>query len=371
MKKIMIVHATAGIGHVKAALALESALKSRRGVSYSVVDVLDYTNPLMKWSYRSFYITLVKYVPFLWAAIYYLLDVPLIFRLIKDLRSTSNRFQSKKFMRYLTEVKPDTIVATHFFPVNVISYLKKLGIINARLVCVITDFKLHTYWFSDNVDIFVVAGDALKKQLIKHGIPADDIKVLGIPIDLKFHQNMDRAELSSKFNIKNNLFTVLIGSGGFGVGPVRDLVVELSKTDIEIQLIVICGKNAGLYADLGNLKASSRIPINVYGFVDNMHEFMSVSDLLVSKAGGMTTSEAIARELPMIISSPIPGQEMRNCQFLVESGSAIREDAPSRIKEKIIELSKDKKKLDSMKANIRAIKKSNPAEELADLVERL
>jgi len=372
MKKILIVYATAGIGHTKAALAVKDALDEKgEGFSYEVVDILNYTNAFLKWIYHRFYIILVSDFPFIWAVVYHLLDIPFVYNCIKGLRTLMNRMNSKKFADYLNRTKPDIVVSTHFFSSEVVSCLKRKGIVNPYLITIITDFKRHMYWIAKGTDLYIVGSEILHEQLKFLGIEARKIKILGLPVEQNYFKALDRNALYKKLDIQKNSFVILIASGGFGVGPVEKIAKELMAANLPIQLMVVCGKNLPLRQGMEKIQKKSGMPMKVYGFVDNMHEFMEVADLLISKSGGMTVSEALAKELPMIITSPIPGQEMRNCEFLTENGVALREDNPSLIRKKVTKLFSNKESLDSMKSNIRRIKKSNPAISLINLMREL
>jgi len=372
MKKVLVVHASAGAGHTTCALAIRKALSGIQGISCECVDVLDYTNGLMKWSYRRMYLYMVKYAPQIWSMIYYPLDIDLVYKCIRPLRTATNRLSSGRFIEYLRKSRPDMIITTHFFPADVVSYLKRKGIIKTRLLSVITDFGFHAYWLAEDADMFIVASEALKDKLKSKEIGGKKVETLGIPIDPKFYKPLDKEALHERFGTAKNLLTVLIASGGFGVGPVNDLVEELVSKKLPLQLLVVCGKNRQLYNDIKTLKdAHGFAALKVFGFVDYMDELMEISHLMISKSGGMASSEAIAKEVPMIIISPIPGQEMRNCNYLVTNGVAVREDSVSGIKQRIIDLLGNTEKLDRMKENIRAIKKADANLTIAKMVSQL
>jgi len=372
MKKVLIVYATAGIGHVKAAFAVRDAIEERgKDISYELVDVLDYTNFLLKWIYHKLYILLVQHTPFIWAIIYHSLDVPWVYNCIKGARTRLNKLNSGKFAEYLRKTQPDIIVSTHFFSSEVASSLKRKGVIKSCLITIPTDFKLHRYWVSDETDLFVVANEDLKEEIKRMGISEQKIKVYGVPIEPRFCKPLDKEALYKKLGVDRNLFKILIASGGFGVGPVEALVNELGSLEIPSQLLVVCGKNTLLYEDIELLSKSINHPVKLYGFVDNMHELMEVSDVLVSKTGGLTTSEALAKELPMIVISPVPGQEARNSDFIVSKGAAIREDSPSKVKEKVKKLFDDRETLGKMIKIIREIKRPDSALKTADLINQL
>lgn len=372
MKKVLVVHASAGAGHTTCALAIHKGLSGIPGISCECVDVLDYTNALVRWSYRRMYLYMVKYAPRLWSMVYYPLDIDLVYKCIRPFRTVTNRLSSRRFIEYLLKNQPDMIITTHFFPADIVSYLKREGIIKTRLVSVVTDFGFHAYWLAENADEFIVGGEALKNKLKSKGVEDKRINALGIPIDTKFYKQLNGEVLRKKFGTAKNLLTVLIASGGFGVGPVNDLVKELVSERLPLQLLVVCGRNLQLYNNIKALKNTHGFAaLKVFGFVDYMDELMEISHLMISKSGGMTSSEAIAKEVPMIVISPIPGQEMRNCNYLVMSGAAVREDNVSGIKKRIMRLMDNREELGRMKESIMAIKKADANSAIAKMVSRL
>ncbi|MBU4376395.1 MAG: glycosyltransferase [Candidatus Omnitrophica bacterium] len=368
-KKILIAYANAGAGHRKAAYAVESAFKeiNRNDIETKVIDALDYSTPFFKTGYPTFYLFAVNKIPYIWGIFYYLLDTRLFYRCIASYgRRLHNSLGFAGLEKFLGEYNPDIVINTHFLGSEVMVHMKKKGMLkNTKLVSVVTDYMMHAFWVDKMIDYFSVAQEESKKDLMNRGIPAEKIRVFGIPIDRKFAAHTDRKELCAKLGIDGTKKTVLIGSGGFGVGPVKELVKELMGTEAVEQLLVVCGKNPELCKYISNMTKSAAKVIKVYEFVDNMDELMSVSDIIVTKSGGMTSSEAMAKDLPMIITSAIPGQEARNSKYLVKCGAAIQAPTIKKAREAIVEIFSYKDKLEELKNRIRAIKKPNSSYDIA------
>ncbi len=369
--KTLIVYAKAGAGHRRAAEAVYQAFK-RKGQEKDVVliDCLDYTNSWFKYFYPSSYIFLVRFLPFVWAGIYYALENRTFYSLIKPLRHLNNRLVSKRFADFLKKERPKIVISTQFFASDVVATLKRRKEINSTLISVVTDFGAHTFWESEDVDIFVVAAEDTKKDLISRNIPQEKIKVLGIPIEPPLKE-FNKAELLKAIGLKQDLFTVLIVGGGFGVGPIKELVFGLENVSVEtrgrVQLSVVCSRNKKLYEEMKNIVPKLRIDAKILGFVPDLYKIMAASDVIISKSGGLTTSESLAQRLPMIIISPIPGQETKNCDLLVGSGAAIRIDEPHEVKQTIEELVKRPDKLEKMHQNALSLARPNSAKDIAEL----
>lgn len=365
-KKILIIYASAGVGHKKAAFSLKSALE---GINFQgevkIIDVLDYTTPFFKYTYPKTYLLAIQHLKNVWGFFYYLLDNALFYKIcVSWARRMVNFMNSKVLRKFVLEEKPDLVLSTHFFAPEVIGNMKEKGLTNAKTVSVITDFKPHTFWINGGIDFYAVADGYTKDDLLKRGVGFEKIKVFGIPIDKIFSIEQNRNNLCVKLGVEN-CFTVLIGSGGWGVGPIEELVAALGDMKERIQILVVCGENKKLFEDITQTASGLKNPIKVYKFVNNMDELMSVSDCIVTKSGGLTTSEALAKRLPMIVISPIPGQESRNCDFLIESKAGIRIDDASEVKEKVMEFITSKDAIKLIKNNIEKIRKPNASEDIA------
>lgn len=328
--KTLIVYAKAGAGHRRAAEAVYAAFKNRNQESdVLLVDSLDYTNPWFRYFYPQAYMFLVRFLPLVWAGIYYILENRLIYALIGPLRRINNRLISQRFVKFLKKERPKVIISTQFFASEIVADLKRRKQIKATLISVVTDFGAHTFWESKYVDVFIVASEDTKLDLVSRGIAKNKIRVLGIPIEPPTKE-LDQMDMRKKIGLRRDSFTVLIVSGGFGVGPIKELVFNLDKlkksVKEKVQLIVVCSRNKKLYAKMQKAISKVTIDVKLFGFVTDLSKMMLVSKVIISKSGGLTTSEALACGLPMIVIAPIPGQEGKNCALLVKNGAAIKID---------------------------------------------
>ena len=248
----------------------------------------------------------------------------------------------------MTRHQPDVFIATHFFPAEVASYLKLKGRLSARLITVITDYLPHAVWICPGTDLYVVGSNVTKNELVDRGVAEEKVQVLGIPTDPKFSQRSDRRALAQRLGVDPERFTVLICSGGFGTGPMEQLFRILSAVSEPIQALIVTGKNTALFHRLEGLRSSIPHALKIYGFVNNMDELMDVSDLMITKPGGLSCAEAMTKGLPMILSSPIPGQESRNAQIVQRIGSAILAENVVRIPSLIQELRSNPARLQEM-----------------------
>ena len=392
MKKILIVYATAGEGHKRAALALKSAFDARglTDTEVKVVDSLDYTSRFFKAAYLSNYLVLVKYLPSIWGLFYYLFDLRRMNGIVRLLRRVVNRIAARRFERFVCDYRPDIVLTTHFMANEIISRLKAAGTLNTTLITCVTDTRMHAFWYASQIDFFCVGYEATLQDLIgKWRVPAEKVRITGIPLHQKFYQAATKDEIRRRHDIRPDLFTILVTGGGFGVGPITALVRIISGMGLPLQLLVVCGHNGRLLKEI-NARAGRDQPldyardgsrggelaeprpaviIKAYGFIDFVDELMTVSDAAITKAGGLICSEAIARELPLVIVAPIPGQEGRNCRFLVKEGAAVRLYRLSHIRRLIEKFYASRGDspggmLTAMRDNIRRIKPPDSAQEI-------
>lgn len=322
--KILIVYAPAGAGHKRAAEAIKEAFdRSKRKHDVRLVNSLDYSNGLFRWTYPWGYNFLVSKTPLIWGFFYYLFDFKPFQFFVRAGRRFINFINGFRFYRFILKEKPDCVISTHFFATEIISNLKKFGLYRGKLITCVTDYGVHAFWISKTVDLYVAASEYSKKQLIKKGIDAEKIRILGIPVLHKFTEKSDRDAVIRRLGLKEGLFNILIMGGGFGVGPISKLVNDISKCACPFQIIVVCGKNPGLFRELENLSKRSNIPIKVYGFVENVNELMDISDVMISKPGGLGISEAFVKGLPVLVTTYIAGHEAKNLKFLKKNGAGI------------------------------------------------
>ncbi|MCQ9208140.1 MAG: glycosyltransferase [Omnitrophica bacterium] len=369
--KVLIVYAKAGAGHKRAAEAVFEAFKRKaQEKDVVLIDCLDYTNPWFKNFYPNIYIFLVRFLSPVWAAIYYALENRALYALVKPLRRINNHFFAKRFVQFLKKERPRVVISTQFFASEVVAALKKKNELNSILISVVTDFGAHTFWESEDVDIFVVASEDTKKDLSLRKIPEKKIRVLGIPIEPPLKE-FNKTALVKEIGLKQGLFTVLVVGGGFGVGPIKELVFSLNELEPEIrdkvQLLVVCSRNKKLLAQMQGVAVELKLNAKIFGFVSELYKMMLASDVIITKSGGLTTSESLASGLPMIIISPIPGQESKNCDLLVKNGAAIRIDRPREVKKAVEELLKTPDKLEKMRKNAFRLAHPNSSDDIVNL----
>lgn len=371
-KKILIVYASSGAGHKKASEALRDVfLKFHKDIQVEFTDALNFTNPFFKKMYPATYEFMVSNLSFLWAFFYYLLDLRWLSWGISKCRRMINSINCKGFEDYIVRNSFDAVIATHFLPVEIISYLKKRGRYKGKLLTVVTDFGLHSFWVSKYVDKYVVATEITREDLIKRGILENKIEALGIPVRLEFLKKKNQDELFLKLGIKRGVFTILVAGGGFGAGPVEVIVKRLIDLKATKQILVVCGSNAKLRQRLEDIARNYSNFCRIYGFVDNMDELMSISDILISKSGGLTSSEAIAVGIPLIIVSPIPGQEAKNAEILIRYGVAVDLKNPWHINNEIEKMALKPEILKKMKENTKLLSHLDSSLNIANLTLKL
>ncbi len=370
MKKILIMYATAGIGHKKASLAVKKAFDeiAPGDCEITIIDSLDYTNDVFKKGYLGSYLFMVNKMPSFWGMSYYLTD-NYYFHLLMGwwMRRLNNAFNSKKLEKFLVEKDFDVIISTHFFGSEVIASIKRENKIRSKLITVVTDYQLHSWWVVQPTDMYVVAGEDARNDLLRWKVAPEKISVLGIPVEPVFSKPADPDKIRSSLGFGKSIFTILVIGGGFGVGPIEDIVNVVNSMSCPIQLVTVCGHNEELVKKLEALKIRDDVKMKIFGFIDNVYEYMGISDILISKSGGITVSESLAKELPMLIIAPIMGQETRNSDVLIKHGSAVKIADIRELKGVLEDLVMHKEKIEALRANIRLIKKPRACYDVANL----
>ncbi len=365
LTKIFIIYTDAGAGHRRAAEALNKVTgEIFPDAGISLFNVLDYTTPLFKKSYPAFYLFMVNRCPWLFGLGYYLTDIRVVERIARYFRRITNSIHCKAFEDFIVTEKPDLVISTHWLPNEIISSLKKRQKFNPFLATCITDYYPHAFWRNRGVDLYIAPNEDLIPRLTKLGIAREKVQTFGLPIDPQFGQRVNKAEIRKQLGMDTGLFTILVTSGGFGVGPIKELVAEIEKIDCPIQLQVVCGKNAGLRDELMAYTKTSRHCFKIYGFVKNMDELMEASDVLISKSGGLTSTEAMAKELPLIVLYPIPGQEFSNSEFLLKHGAGLRARSAKQARSALEGLLAEPSRLDHLRKNIGKLARPNAAREI-------
>jgi processive 1,2-diacylglycerol beta-glucosyltransferase len=325
--RVLVLSASAGAGHLRAAEALEKAIRIR-GAATDVqhLDVLKFTNQVFRHLYSKAYIDLVNKAPEILGWLYDYMDDPK--KHDDPVRLAFDRLNANPFTRYLRRYQPDVAICTHFLPSGIISSLKDKGKVNVLNSVVVTDFDVHAMWLCRHAEQYFVALDETKVHLKALGVAEPLTTVSGIPIDPIFAVQKDKRAMRRKHGLEEGRFTILFSAGGFGVGPVGYLMQALARLEHPARVVAVCGRNEALRAELSEAVKTfpnhSNVGFTLLGFTTEMDELMAAADLYVGKPGGLTTSEALSKGLPMVVINPIPGQEERNSDHLLEEGVAIR-----------------------------------------------
>jgi len=360
---VMVLSAAAGAGHLRAADALVSAFGSK-GVSARHMEVLRYTNPIFRRFYSDLYKELVNRRPDLLGLVYDAMDRPWRFQ---RRRLALDRLNTGPLVRLLRQEKPSLALCTHFLPAEILVYLRRKNRLNVPVGIVVTDFDAHALWLYRNVDWYFVACEETRAYLSAVGIPPETIFVTGIPIDPVFGIERSKQKTRKRLGLDMNMTTILISAGGFGVESTESIVRAIHKIQYPIQIIVICGQNTKLQQRVSSI-LDGRHPMKVIGFTHEMDSWMAASDLLVGKAGGLTSSEALASGLILVIVNPIPGQEERNSDHFLEEGVAIRCNNLPALAHKIDNLLADKKRLLRMRQAVKRVARPHAASDIVSIV---
>jgi processive 1,2-diacylglycerol beta-glucosyltransferase len=359
---VLVLSAAAGAGHVRAAEALVSSFNAK-DIRAEHIEVLKYTTPIFRRVYSDLYIDLVNKSPNILGWVYNSLDRPWKFqkrRLAMDLLNTG------PLLKLLKRARPSVAVCTHFLPAELLVYLRRKRLIDFPIGVVVTDYDAHAMWLYKGVDWYFVACEETRVYLENTGIPTETIHVTGIPIAPVFAQKISKQEARLRHGLSPDITTILVSAGGFGVGPMEMLIQSLDKVQTPIQIVAICGKNEKIKGGIENL--STRHPKKVIGFTNEMESFMAASDILVGKAGGLTSSEAFAQGLILIVVNPVPGQEERNSDHFLEEGIALRCNNLPTLGFKIDALLRDKQRMSAMRENVLRFARPHASGDIAAVI---
>jgi len=362
--KVLFLSVTAGHGHNQAAKAGMECLNAR-GIDCIMLDTFEYINPVLSESIARAYLISTKFTPTVYGKLYQLAE-----RLEKsndklNIGKIINSLLCKKLTVFLNDYDPDVIVCTHIFSAQIISHLKVNGL-PCKTIGIITDFTIHPFWEDTDLDYYITASSLLNFQARKKGIPLEKIKPIGIPIHTKFANKMEKPEARKALGIEDKT-TILVMSGSMGYGSVDEVIKKLDDMDMDFQIISVCGNNVSLKKKIDSLDIKKKI--YSYGFADNVDVMMDASDCILTKPGGLTVSECLAKCIPMVLINPIPGQEDRNTEFLLNNGLAIKTSKTFPVDEAIYYLFNNDRRRHMIEM-MREISKPNAAYGLADIIEQ-
>ena len=353
MKNILIFYASYGGGHFNAAKSIFEYISSNfEKYNIEMIDCMKYVNKTVEKVTTAAYREAAKKAPWVWGKIYNDSQKgPLA-----HLSTRSNKIMAIKLLRLLREKQPDLIISTHPFSSQMCTYLKRKGKISAKIATIMTDFAPHDQWLvgSNFTDYFFVANDKMKNYLISTNISDKKVFITGIPLSNRFLQNFDRSKILNTYKLKNGKKNILFfGGGEFGLGKSRTFEIfdSLIKFSNDIQIIAIAGKNEKMKAKFHEIVENNHAQkrVRVLAFTDQIPELMNISIGVITKPGGLTITECLVSQLPIVIINPIPGQEEENAEFLVNNGVAIWIKKGDSIARSLKELSRDIDKMKLMK----------------------
>ena len=338
-------HITTSSGHRRASCAIEQAIKRLDPQAHVIsVDAFQYTSRFVREAIAHLYFSLIRHQPDVWE---YLYDNPAVHRRVQRFRSLLHRYQARKLQALLHEVRPHAIACTQAYPCGVVADFKKHHGFQVPLIGVLTDYAPHLYWFHETVDAYVVPSEQVKRRFVMRGVDASKVKVLGIPIDLRFLEHPNRQEAARAFGLELSEPIILIMGGSGGFGQIKDIVFNLDTLPYPCQLVVVTGTNRSLFAWLKTQRFRHRVL--PFGYTDEIHKLMDVATLLISKPGGLTTSEALAKRLPLVIVNPIPGQEAYNARFLQSQGAAVQASSAQTVRQTVRDLLENPDELEALR----------------------
>ncbi|MBZ0135279.1 MAG: glycosyltransferase [Planctomycetes bacterium] len=333
--RLLMISASAGHGHVRAANALEATAREiYPDAEVKNVDILDYTAAIYRKAYAGSYLKMADRAPELWGYLYNKGDRPKAGKRQAALIRAFDRIEFAKFRAMLRDYNPDHVFCTHFLPLQILRPYEGKEWLRFTLELCVTDYLVHGFWAQPNAThIFASSGEGVE-ELVDKGIPRDKVRLVGIPIMPEFARGYDRSETAAKYGLAPDVPTVLVMSGGWGAAGLPKLV-ELIMGFAPVQVIAIAGRNERMRDKVAKLKAPKHVKLLPLGYVDTIHELMAISDLCVTKSGGLTTAECLALGVPMLVPNPIPGQEERNAEYLTEKGIAMIARSPGSMKYKL------------------------------------
>ncbi len=365
-KRVLLLYISQVSGHRHSAVAISKALKELNpDCEIRSLNGFGYTFPLMEKVINTAYMGVIKRAPQIWE---YLYDNPKVIKASRKIKESIHKSSHKKFKPLFDEFKPDVVICTQAFPCGMVADYKKENNLSVKVIGVLTDFAPHMYWLHEGVDYYIVPFEDAKKRYVNEGVKENQIKVFGIPIRMKFAEQLDRPTIANKLHLDLDIPTILVMGGGQGLGPMKEAVKSLVALHRELQIIVIAGTNEKLVKWIQKIRHKEDKKIIVYDYASNVDELMDISTLIITKPGGMTTSECLAKGLPMVVVDPIPGQEERNSDFLVKSGIALRVNDKTKIAETVETLLNNPSRLKSMRQAALNFSRPQAAQDIAKLV---
>lgn len=372
MRKILIFYASYGGGHLSAANSIKQYIDENfDGFDTELVDCMLYVNKSINKITTAAYKEMAKKFPWAWGEVYRHSQRGTI----AHISSTANNLMARKLLKLLKETTPDIIISTHPFGSQMVSYLKRKALVDCKLATIMTDFAPHEQWLvgKEQVDYFFVSHEKMRQSLIDVGISENKVFATGIPLSNRFLTHYNKLEIMNSFELNPDKKVILFfGGGEFGLG--REQTIKILKSfilhSVNHQIVAIAGKNDKMKLSFDKLvsKMQAEDIVKVLPYTDKVPELMSISDLVVTKPGGLTTTESLASGLPIVAINPIPGQEEENAKFLEKSGVAIWLKKQDDFDAVIADLLSDEQKLHQMRVNTKLLAKKNSTRDICNII---
>ncbi|HBH97311.1 MAG TPA: hypothetical protein DDX89_05960 [Candidatus Omnitrophica bacterium] len=363
-RRILLMHVTISSGHHHASRAIAQALSRLDASVHAInVDAFDYTSRVVRSAIMRSYMSLIRHHPDVWE---YLYDNPVIHTRVRHLRKLLHHYHTRKLRQLLETVQPHAIACTQAFPCGMVADFKQHHNLHVPLVAVLTDYAPHIYWLHETVDVYVVPAEELKQRYLSHGVPEERIRVYGIPVTPRFLDPVDRDGVFRAFGLDPDVPVILIMGGGGGFGPLQELMRSVDRMPERCQFVILAGTNRALLNWVREHPFRHRVV--ALGYVESVAALMSIACAIITKPGGLTTAEALAKAVPLFMSSPIPGQEVCNAKYLLAHQAAIQLGTPETVGATVSEFLRHPDRLGQLRANIAAIARPRSAFETARLL---
>lgn len=372
MTSLLVLSVSAGAGHVRAADAIVKAAEAANPPMRAThVDLLSLVPKDFRKLYGEQYIKLVEKLPQLWSFLYSKSDRPSRDSLVGKLKRAAEKINTRKLSAEIERLAPDAILCTHFLPAELLSrqrQKKSAGKTPPPLWVQVTDFDVHALWVHPHVDRYCVASEEVAFRLADRGVPREKISVTGIPVMPQFSAPLERAVCARELGLAPDKFTVLMMAGGAGVGSLDEMAQRVLQVPGDLQIVALAGRNADLLKRLQALAKQHPGRLFPLGFTTTVERVMTAADLVLTKPGGLSVSECLAKQRPMLLVSPIPGQEERNADYLLECGAAIKAVDAATLEFKLARLLADRGRLAAMSAAAKQASRPRAAADVVDLI---
>jgi processive 1,2-diacylglycerol beta-glucosyltransferase len=346
--RIIIFSASYGAGHVRAAEALIEAIRMKApSAEITHVDSMAFLSRPLNKVIKGTYIEMIKHSPRLWGKFYYRTSKIPPHSALQRLLNIVGR---SEFLSYIEKLRPDVIICTYPVIAGVLAQLRLRGVLKVPVVTVVTDYAVHSQWIHQGVDLYIVGNKDVYEGLVFRGIDPKNIKITGIPVNPRFEQLIDRQSVREKLHLNPERPVFMIMGGAYGVlGGIKKVCRMLADSEVPVQSIIVCGRDEKLYRSMDGIVAEAKNPMHRFGFVQNVEDLMAVSDIIITKAGGLTVSEALTQHLPLIIFKPIPGQEEENAHFIQRIGAGLVVQTEDELEETMYRLLRNPQEIERMR----------------------